>query len=91
MNRAPLKAAGYTHTVVPDSRVFVYNIVGAAVEVIWSRRRADDSEIQRWAVHFEVAKSDQGWRVVGIQSTATDTDTLSEIWPRSPGREPVHA
>jgi hypothetical protein len=91
MNRAPLKAAGYTHTVVPDSRVFVYNIVGAAVEVIWSRRRADDSEIQRWAVHFEVAKSDQGWRVVGIQSTATDTDTLSEIWPRSPGREPVRA
>ena len=91
MNHAPLRAAGYTHTVVPDRRVFVYNIVGAAIEVILSRRRADESEIQCWAVHFEVAKSDQGWRVVGIQSAAMDTDTLSEIWPRSPGRELVNA
>lgn len=52
MNHTPLKEAGYSHTVVLDKRVFVYNSVGAAIEVIWSRRRADESEIQRWAVHF---------------------------------------
>jgi hypothetical protein len=52
-NQAPLRSAGYDHTVLPDSQINVYNSVGAAVEVIWSRRRADDTEIQRGATHFE--------------------------------------
>lgn len=82
MNHGPLKAAGYTHTVVPDRRVFVYSRVGAAIEVIWSRRRADESEIQRVAVHFEVAKGPQGWRVVGVQALAMDHPTLADVWPR---------
>ncbi|MEU1443993.1 DUF6841 family protein [Streptomyces mirabilis] len=81
MNHAPLRESGYSHTVVPDRRVLVYNTVGAAVEVIWSRRRADESEIERWAVQFSVAKSDKGWRVVGIHSAATDKDSLAETWP----------
>ena len=81
VNHAPLREAEYSHTVVPDRRVFVYNTVGAAIEVIWSRRRADESEIQRWAVQFSVAKSDKGWRVVGIHSAATDKDRLADIWP----------
>ncbi len=81
MNHAPLRESGYSHTVVPDRRVLVYNTVGAAVEVIWSRRRADESEIQRWAVQFSVAKSNQGWRVVGIHSAATDKDRLADAWP----------
>ncbi|MGQ4390195.1 DUF6841 family protein [Streptomyces sp. SAS_270] len=80
MNQAPLREAGYSHTVVPDRRVFVYNTVGAAIEVIWSRRRADESEIERWAVQFSVAKSDKGWRVVGIHAAATDKDRLADIW-----------
>lgn len=82
LNYAPLRESGYSHTVVPDRRVFVYSSVGAAIEVIWSRRSADDVEIQRWATHFEVAKSEDGWRVVGIQATATDKDDLDEVWPR---------
>lgn len=82
MNHGPLKSAGYTHTVVPDRRVFVYSRVGAAIEVIWSRRRADESEIQRVAVHFEVAKGPQGWRVVGVQALAMDHPTLADVWPR---------
>lgn len=82
MNQAPLKAAGYTHTVVPDRRVFIYSQVGAAIEVIWSRRRADESEIERWAVHFEISKGPKGWRVVGIQALAMDRATLAEVWPR---------
>lgn len=81
-NYAPLRESGYSHTVVPDRRVFVYSSVGAAIEVIWSRRRVDESEIQRWATHFEVAKSDQGWRVVGVQATATTEDSLEAVWPR---------
>lgn len=82
-NYAPLRESGYSHTVVPDRRVFVYSSVGAAIEVIWSRRSADDVEIQRWATHFEVAKSDQGWRVVGVQAAGTDRDNLDDVWPRS--------
>jgi hypothetical protein len=82
LNYAPLRESGYSHTVVPDRRVFVYSKVGAAIEVIWSRRCVDDSEIQRWATHFEVAKSDQGWRVVGVQATATAEDSLEAVWPR---------
>ncbi|MER5666828.1 DUF6841 family protein [Streptomyces mirabilis] len=81
LNYAPLRESGYSHTVVPDRRVLVYNSVGAAIEVIWSRRRADETEIQRWAVQFSVAKSDRGWRVVGIHSAATDKDRLAEVWP----------
>ncbi|MBT2597469.1 hypothetical protein [Arthrobacter sp. ISL-72] len=88
-NHAPLRAAGYSHTVVPDRRVFVYNTVGAAIEVIWSRRAADETEIQRWATHFEVAKSDAGWRVIGVQAAATDQDTLEGAWPRESSPEEI--
>jgi hypothetical protein len=90
-NYAPLREAGYSHTVVPDRRVFVYNTAGAAIEVIWSRRAADETEIQRWATHFELARSAAGWRVVGVQSAATDLDTLEGAWLReSPPEETGH-
>ncbi|MGW6426710.1 DUF6841 family protein [Nocardia sp. NPDC055053] len=89
VNHAPLRDSGYTHTVVPDRRVTVYHSAGAAIEVIWSRRRSDESEIQRWAVHFEVAKSAAGWRVVGMQATDTVKDTLAEIWPQHSLKEIV--
>lgn len=79
-NQSSLRDAGYDHTVVPDSQIRVYNTVGAAVEVIWSRRAADETEIQRWATHFEVAKSERGWRVVGIQGAHTTATTLAETW-----------
>ncbi|WP_067834412.1 hypothetical protein [Nocardia lijiangensis] len=80
LNLAPLRESGYSHTVVPDRRVTVYNALGAAIEVIWSRRRADESEIQRWAVHFQVAKSIAGWRVIAVQALDTAKDELEEIW-----------
>jgi hypothetical protein len=82
LNHAPLRESGYSHTVVPDRRVIVYSSVGAAIEVIWSRRRADESEIERWAVHFELAKSEHGWRAVGVQSTVASSNSLETIWPR---------
>ena len=80
-NQEPLKAEGYTHTVVPDRRIMVYNKDGAAIEVIWSRRRADESEIERWAVHFEIVRGLKGWRVVAVQSVAIESDKLSDVWP----------
>lgn len=78
-----LQAQGYAYTDVPDHEVSVYHDNGAAIEVIWSRCRADGTEIERLAAHFELSRSQVGWRIVGIQQTPTAADTLSEAWPRS--------
>lgn len=72
MQHDQLVAGGYDHTEVPDKKIFVYNENGAAIEVIWSRQAADNAEIQRWVVHFEVARIDGKWKVVGIQSRRTE-------------------
>jgi hypothetical protein len=66
---------------VPDHKVSVYHDNGAAMEVIWSRRRADGTEIERLAAHFELGRTQAGWRIVGIQTLSTTADTLSAAWP----------
>jgi hypothetical protein len=78
--QARLQKQGYAYTAVPDQRVNVYHRDGAAVEVIWSRRRADDSEIERLAVHFELGRGPAGWRIVGIQAVPTTSETLNQAW-----------
>jgi hypothetical protein len=60
--------------------VTVYHDAGAAIEVIWSRCRDDDSEIEWLAVHFEVTRGSAGWRLVGIQVAPTRADALSAAW-----------
>jgi hypothetical protein len=75
-----LRAQGYAHTAVPDRQVTVYHAAGAAIDVIFSRCRADDSEIERLALHFEVARGSAGWRVVGIQDAPTRADSLNAAW-----------
>lgn len=79
-----LMAAGYTHTHVPDRKVRAYNPLGGAIEVIWSRRAADETEIQRFVVHFECAKMDGVWKVVGIHNRTTDAskdrDSIDQAW-----------
>jgi hypothetical protein len=75
-----LRANGYAYTNVVDRAVRVYHRNGAAIEVIWSRRRADDTEIERLAVHFEVIRTESGWRVAGIQLRPTRADALSRAW-----------
>jgi hypothetical protein len=75
-----LRAQGYSYTAVPDRNVTVYHDAGAAIEVIWSRCRADDSEIERVAVHFEVARGSAGWRAVGIQTLQTTANSLNAAW-----------
>ncbi|MGW1159516.1 DUF6841 family protein [Streptomyces sp. NPDC002513] len=79
-SQTALRAQGYSYTAVPDRRVTVYHDAGAAIDVIWSRRRSDDSEIERLAVHFEVARDFAGWRVVGIQYVPTTADSLDAVW-----------
>ena len=62
----------------------VLNKNGGAIEVIWSRRAANETEIQRYVVHFEVARIDGVWKVVGIQSRNTDVaydkDSIENAW-----------
>lgn len=78
-----LRVNGYADTTVPDRRVLAYHRNGAAIEVIWSRRRGDGSEIERLAVHFELARGPEGWRVVSIQATPTPSDSLDDVWPQA--------
>jgi hypothetical protein len=73
---ARLRREGYAKTAVPDRNVTVYHDFGAAIDVIWSRCRADDSEIERLAAHFELALGYDGWRIVAAQTAATDADVL---------------
>ncbi len=84
MQHTLLKEAGYSHTEVPDQRVFVYNNNGGAIEVIWSRRAADETEIQRYAVRFTVAKINGVWKVVAQQARKTtlerDENSLEKAW-----------
>ena len=78
-----LHGDGYAYTSVPDQRVTVYHGNGAAIEVIWSRRRTDGTEIERLAAHFEVARGPAGWRVISLQATPTTSESLNAVWPQS--------
>ncbi len=78
-----LRNEGYAHTAVPDQKVTVYHDNGAAIEVIWSRQRADGTEIERLAAHFEVARGPHGWRILGVQAAPTTSDSLNTAWPQA--------
>jgi hypothetical protein len=79
--QARLRDAGYAHTAVPHHTVRVYHRDGAAIEVIWSRCRADGSEIERLAVHFEIGRGPAGWRILGVQAAPTSSSSLDAVWP----------
>jgi hypothetical protein len=78
-----LRGQGYADTAVPDRRVRVYHRDGAAIEVIWSRLRADGTEIERLAAHFEIARGPAGWRILGIQAVPTSSSSLDTVWPQT--------
>lgn len=78
---ARLKVAGYHHTAVPDRKITVFNSNSAEIKVIWSRRRADDSEIERHVVNFLMMRRDDGWRILSIQQKATTSPTVDAVWP----------
>jgi hypothetical protein len=78
-NHKPLKASGYTHTNVLDREVVAYNTNAGSVDVIWSRCNGD-VELERRAVHFEIHRTDAGWRVVALASALTTRDKLIDVW-----------
>ncbi|HTX94829.1 MAG TPA: MBL fold metallo-hydrolase [Mycobacterium sp.] len=77
-----LRGEDYAYTAMPDQKVTAYHVNGAAVEVIWSRRRSNGTEIERVAAHFEVARGPAGWRVLSIQTAPTTSDSLKNAWPQ---------
>ena len=79
-NQVPLQASHYTHTRVLDRRVVGFNWNAGAIDVIWSRRRADESEIERRRALDEIHRTSAGWRVVAIASALTNQTSLAEIW-----------
>lgn len=79
----PLRGSGYDHTVIVDPGVNVYSENAAGIDVIWSRRRADESEIERIAAHFELRLGGKGWRVISATGTPTTADTISGSWTHS--------
>jgi pimeloyl-ACP methyl ester carboxylesterase len=86
-----LRAQGYAYTAVLDRKVTIYHDAGAAIEVIWSRCRSDHSEIERLAVHFEIARTSAGWRVVGLQAMPTAVDSLAAAWQAQARPDDNHA
>jgi hypothetical protein len=82
-NHKPLQSSGYTHTNVIDRRTVVYNNNAASVDAIWSRCRHDNTEIERVAVHFEINRTDNGWRVIGLASVRTTKSSLKATWQES--------
>ena len=76
----PLKNGGYDHTTIVDPRVTVYTSVAGGVDVIWSRCRKDETEIERIAAHFEVRLGKEGWRVVSATGTPTTAKTIDASW-----------
>src|SRR5580658_1464266 len=77
LHHGPLKHQSYDHTAVPDRKVTAYSENSAGIDVIWSRRRADESEIQRLALHFGIARLvPGGWHVISIQGVLTSESRL---------------
>ena len=86
-----LREQGFASTAVPDHEVTVYNQNGAAIGAILSRCRADGSEIERQAAHFELAREPAGWRITGVQSTHSTADSLNTAWLRNrPATKTLH-
>lgn len=79
-----LRSLGYTYTHVPDREITVHHQNGGAIDAIWSRRAADNTEVQRLVVRFEVARMNGTWKVVGIYADQTtvekDNNTLEGAW-----------
>ena len=84
-----LQVQHYDHTTIPDRKVVAYNKNGGCIDVIWSRRRTDESEVMHLAVHFEVARMEdkgngQRWRVIAIQSEDNSkSNALNQIFAQT--------
>ncbi|WP_372571664.1 DUF6841 family protein [Ruegeria jejuensis] len=77
---APLKTSGYDNTKPLDRAITVYNDHSASADAIWSRRRADETEIERVATHFDIRLTEAGWRIIGLSNQYTQTGRLADVW-----------
>lgn len=87
MHIASLRTAGNDHVLAPDCRVTAYSPVAGALDVIWSHRAADRSEILRLAVRYEIACLEGAWRVTTTHIVPTDETSLDRIWTPTPAHE----
>ena len=76
----PLKARGYSHTVIIDRRSTYYNERAISVDVIWSRRGENEREIERRAVHFEIRNRDGENRIISIAACHTPESRLDAVF-----------
>lgn len=75
-----LRKIGYTHTQALDQTVTVYHAQAARVEAIMSRRRADDSDVDRAAVAFERRRAGQDWTIISTSLCPTQATRLADAW-----------
>ncbi|KIA66062.1 hypothetical protein [Nocardia vulneris] len=80
-NETELAARGYHHAKILDRVVRVLNSTRVNLEIVVSRLRADDVEIERWAVGYGIAKLAEGWRIIDLYTAVTTADTVAEAWP----------
>ncbi|RDI63330.1 DUF6841 family protein [Nocardia pseudobrasiliensis] len=76
-----LGARGYHHATILDRVIRVLHPTRVTMEIIVSRQRENDVEIERWAVGYDIAKLDPGWRIIDIYTKPTTADTVSDAWP----------
>jgi hypothetical protein len=76
----PLKARGYSHTVIIDRRSTYYNERAISVDVIWSRRGENEREIERRAVHFEIRNLEGEYRIISIAACHTPESRLAAVF-----------
>ncbi len=79
--RETLEARDYHHSNILDRVIRVLNGNRVNLEIVVSRRRADDTEVERWAVGYGIAKFEAGWRIIDIYTTITAADTVAATWP----------
>ncbi|MGZ8178610.1 DUF6841 family protein [Williamsia sp. SKLECPSW1] len=76
-----------SHILVPDSRVVAYGPASGALDILWSPRRTDGSELIRLAVHYDIARIDDAWRITAVHVVMTDAATLADVWTPTPSHE----
>lgn len=80
-NEQDLAARGYHHAKILDRAVRVLNSTRVNLEIIVSRLREDEVEIERWAVGYGIAKLADGWRIIDLYTAVTTAETVAEAWP----------
>lgn len=86
-NVESLRPAGIDHVLAPDCRVTAYSPRTGAVDVLWSLRTADGSEIMRLAGRYDIAHLDGQWRVTAAHVMPTDQSSLDRVFTPTPAND----